>query len=313
MQGKSGRWLCAFSILCAFSTGAQADQRQVVPDDEFEPIPPAAELINMFWELEPEHKRGLYQIRTYQANYILPYHYSTRMNHQPSSPTRGPTEVNNTYRNEEVKIQLSLRTKLLEDFLLPNADLWVAYSQTSLWQAWNHQDSAPFRSTDHNPEIFYVVPVSRRFDPIPGTLRLQMLRFGLAHESNGQREPESRSWNYWSLSGALEVKGLLVESTYKLRIHEDDDDNPDLVHYRGNLDTRIGGLLGATSFTLTRVSPNLSMNRGSWQLDFTHPVRRSVPDGLRVHLQIFSGYGETLIDYNHRQNRIGLGFVLLNL
>lgn len=295
---------------------AWADQDILTPEsDEIEPVPSAVELINTFWELDSEHKRGLYQIRTFQANYILPYHYTTRVNRQPISPTRGPADQNATYRSEEVKIQLSLRTKILEDFLLPNADVWVAYSQTSLWQAWNHQDSAPFRSTDHNPEVFYVVPIPARFDPIPGTLRLQMLRFGLAHESNGQREPESRSWNYWSFSGALEVKELLVESTYKLRIHEseDDDDNPDLTHYRGNMETRIGGLLGVTSFTLTRVSPNLSLNRGSWQLDFTYPLRRSVPDGLRVHLQLFSGYGETLIDYNHRQNRIGLGFVLLNL
>lgn len=273
----------------------------------------AGELLSRFWELERDHKRGLYQMRTYHANYLLPYHYSSNVNQQPTSPTRGASERNDTYRNYEVKIQLSLRTKILEDFLLPNADVWVAYTQTSLWQAWNHQDSAPFRSTDHNPEIFYIVPLAERFDPIPGGLRLQMLRFGLAHESNGQREPESRSWNYWNIGGALEVQGLIVESTYKLRIGESDDDNPDLTHFRGNLETRIGGLWDMTSLTLTRVSPNVSINRGSWQVDVTHPVRRSVPDGLRFHLQIFSGYGETMIDYNHRQNRIGIGFVLLNI
>ena len=55
---------------------------------------------------------------------------------------------------------------------------------------------------------------------------------------------------------------------------------------------------------------NLTSARGSLQLDITHPVFADQPAGLRWYAQVFSGYGETLLDYNHRQTSLGLGFSL---
>ncbi|MCL4408736.1 MAG: phospholipase A [Gammaproteobacteria bacterium] len=273
----------------------------------------AQEALTQFWELTPEAKRGTFRVSTFEPNFILPLHYTSSINNAPESPSRGALEPNDTYKTNEIKIQLSLRTKVLEDFLLPNADVWAAYTQVSLWQAYNAKDSRPFRSTNHRPEVFYLVPMEGLWDPLPGDFNLQFVTVGLAHESNGQSDPLSRSWNYTYASATVQWRNLIIANTWKQRINEtgDDDDNPDLVRYRGNFELQVSWLPGRSTASIKRVSRELSMNRGSWQFDYTYPLT-SQADGLRLYLQMFSGYGESLVDYNHRQNRIGIGFLLLN-
>ncbi|CAB0150908.1 Putative phospholipase A1 [Pseudidiomarina piscicola] len=273
------------------------------------------DLVGRFWELDEDQKRGVFQLRTYHPNFVLPIHHSSDINTTPESPTRGPSDPLDSYKPNEVKLQISLRTKLFEDLVLPNADVWVSYTQVSLWQAWNSDDSSPFRSTNYNPDIFYVIPWADDWDFIPGDARVRFAKVGFAHESNGQRKPDSRSWNYVHFGGAVEWGDLLWETRWKQRVNEvgDEDDNPDLIRFRGNFENRFSWRNDLSTYSLTRTTREFSWDRGSWQLDFTHPVNSDKPDGLRFYIQFFSGYGETLIDYNHRQNRIGIGFLLLNI
>lgn len=281
-------------------------------DEEVETVE-ISEFINQFWELESSAKRGTFILRTHQPNFFLPAHYTSSINRQPTSPSRGAGELQDNFGNTEIKLQISLRTKLMENVLLPNADIWAAYTQTSLWQAYNSKDSRPFRSTDHNPEIFYTVPVAEHWDILPGSARLRMLTAGFAHHSNGQSEPLSRSWDYTYLGATAEWNRFMLQSRWKQRINEtgDDDDNPDLVRYRGNVETTITWLPGRASASVALRTRDFSSQRGSVQVDLTYPLTNQA-DGLRAYLQVFSGYGETLLDYNHRQNRIGIGFLLLN-
>jgi phospholipase A1 len=44
-------------------------------------------------------------------------------------------------------------------------------------------------------------------------------------------------------------------------------------------------------------------NKGSIKIDYSFRIL----DNLRFHTQFFSGYGESLIDFNHRQSVIGFG------
>ena len=46
------------------------------------------------------------------------------------------------------------------------------------------------------------------------------------------------------------------------------------------------------------------------QFDWGFPLTREARLPVRGHLQLFHGYGESLIDYNHKATYVGLGISL---
>lgn len=267
------------------------------------------------WELTPSAKRGTFALRTHQQNYALFANWSSDINEAPSSPTRPNVAAGGQPKSVEAKFQVSLRAKVVEGLGLPGGDLWFAYTQRSLWQVWNPQQSSPFRSTDYQPEAIYVLPIGARLGSWPADIRWEMLQFGLAHQSNGQSQPNSRSWNRVYASATATRGDFALTSTFARRLHEppDKDDNPDLTRYLGNMEFQANWLPGVAATSLTWRTHRRALDKGSLQLDWSYPVERSQPQGLRWFVQVFSGYGETLLDYNHRQNRIGFGLSLFRL
>ena len=263
------------------------------------------------WELGDDDKRGVFVVKTYLPNFLLPLHYTSSINRSPSSPTHPVSSANPNYRPIEAKLQISLRTKVVEDLLLPGADLWVAYTQRSMWQVWDQKDSSPFRSTDYQPEAIYVVPVPEKLGKLPFGWNLRMLQLGAAHQSNGQSDPLSRSWNRIYLGAGFERGdfGLLLRANQRLKV-QNNDDNPDLVDYIGRGEIAMAWAPGAATLGLTWRTTLNSFDRGSLQMDWTYPVFAEQPGGLRWYAQLFTGYGETLLDYNHRQTTLGVGLTL---
>ncbi len=282
---------------------------QVSPDDE--PISSSSNL-SRFWELDDDSRGEAFVVKTYQPNFLLPFHYSSGINHTPRTPTQPATTKYENSRNYEAKLQISLRAKIADDLIIPGSNLWFAYTQRSLWQIWNHADSAPFRSTDYIPEAIYNVPVSRKFGALPYGWQLRLLQAGIAHQSNGQSDPLSRSWNYVYGGVGFEKKNLSVIYRYRHRLKEsyENDDNPDLVDYIGRNELALNWFAGRSTWSLTWKTNFSDLSRGSTQFDFTYPVFANNPNGLRWYFQLFSGYGETMLDYNHRQDRIGAGLTL---
>ena len=274
----------------------------------------AGDYLAKFWELDPADKRGTFVVRTYAPNFLLPAHYSTNINRAPSSPTHPDGGTFPQYRQTEAEIQLSLRAKAVEDFLLPNADLWLSYTQQSIWQMWNGQDSAPFRSSDYQPEGFYIVPIPDGMGDLGGGWRWRMVQLGIAHESNGYGLPLSRSWNYAYLGTAFTHDDIMLRARFNQRLGEQGvDDNPHITDYIGNTELSAAWLPGETTMQLTARTSFKSWDRGSLKFEWTRPVWSARPDGLRYYVQLFSGYGETMLDYNHRQTSVGLGFTLFQL
>lgn len=269
-------------------------------------------LMSKFWELEPADKRGIFNFVGFRPNYVLPIHITSRINRTPQSPTQAPVSLPD-YRREEAKFQLSLRTKLVQDVLLPEADLWVAFSQQVMWQVWNGKDSKPFRNTDFEPEMIYVVPTPKSWRELPLGWQWRYTQFGLAHQSNGQSDPLSRSWNRVYLGAGVErgdwsLTGRLTQRLNERRIT---DNNPDLVTYRGHGEAQLNWSHGVQTASLLYRSTLKGLKYGALQFEWTYPIYGDQPNGLRWFVQAFRGYGETLTDYNFRQTSFGVGVTFL--
>ncbi len=257
-------------------------------------------------------QRGIFNFVGYHPNYVLPAHVTNRINRAPQSPTE-PAVVEPDYQRVEAKFQLSLRTKLAQDVLLPGADLWVAFTQQAFWQIWNGKDSKPFRNSDYEPEMLYVVPTSPGLRPLPFGWQWRYTLLGLAHQSNGQSDPLSRSWNRVYLGAGIERGDWSLTTRLNQRLNEPlaTDNNPDLVDYRGRGEFQLtwtGGVQTASLLWRTRLQRD---GHGALQFEWTYPVSRDQPNGLRWYVQAFSGYAETLTDYNFRQTSFGAGFTFL--
>jgi phospholipase A1 len=274
----------------------------------------ADDYLGKFWELEPEAKRGTFVVRTYAPNTLLPLHYTSSINRSPTTPTHTDSGNFTGYRQTEAELQVSLRAKVLQDVLLPGADLWLAYTQKSIWQLWNDSDSSPFRSSDYQPEAMFVVPVPDKLGDLGGGWRWRLGLAGIAHESNGQGDALSRSFNRLYIGTAVTHDDVALQARYNWRLPESGvDDNPGILDYIGSTELSASWLPGETTMRLTGRTSFKSASRGSLQFEWTHPVFAGKPDGLRWYVNLFSGYGETLLDYNHRQNTVGLGFTLFQL
>ncbi len=273
---------------------------------------PASSFLGKYWELDGADKRGIFNFVGYRPNYVLPAHLTSRINTAPQSPTQAAVLLPD-YRREEAKFQLSLRTKVAQDLLLPNADLWLAFTQQTFWQIWNGKDSKPFRNSDYEPEMIYLVPTAKGFRELPLGWQWRYTLLALAHQSNGQSDPLSRSWNRVYLGAGFERGDWSLTARVNKRLKESyaDDNNPDLVDYRGRGEFQLQWTAGVQTASLLWRNTLTGVSRGAVQLDWSYPVSRDQPNGLRWYLQAFRGYGETLTDYNFRQTSFGAGVTFL--
>ncbi len=259
------------------------------------------------WELDPGTDRGLWLPRGHRRTYLLPGRWTNDVNRAPASPTQPASADYGSVDNFEAKFQLSLKLKAADDMFGSNADLWVGYTQQSHWQVYNTKVSRSFRETNYEPEVFTTIPVSFRLFGLTG----RMVNLGLVHQSNGQADPDSRSWNRVYAQVGLERGpfSMLVRPWFRLDEAPEDDDNPDITSYVGRGD--IVGIWSKGDQTVSLMLRNSFKDewRGAGQLDYSFPIGSNA----KGYLQVFSGYGESLIDYNHRQTTVGLGLLLIDL
>ncbi|MBC5784099.1 phospholipase A [Ramlibacter sp. USB13] len=273
--------------------------------------------LTRFWELAPGADCGTFGIRGYRPISIAVATANT-VNRQPTSenPNNNATAVTD-YRTTEARLQLSVRTKVAQGLFSYGErgmdSLWLAYTQLSYWQVFTPALSRPFRNTDHEPEILYVTPIQRAQ---PGEWRLRLGGVGLVHQSNGQSLPLSRSWNRVYLMAGAERNDVQVHARLWNRIDEgNNDDNPRISDYVGRGEVAVRWNADRRNlWALTGRHGLKSGSHGSLRLEWFHTLADpgfGLPGGLRLHTQLFSGYGDTLIDYNKSRTVFSIGFSLV--
>ena len=285
-----------------------APEGQAEPSQELADAAAAYTPLSQMYDLDANDPHGILTVREHNPMYLMPVWYNSSPNYAPSSPTRGAAlqERFSDQKRIETKMQVSFKSKIAEDLFKSRADLWFGYTQKSDWQIYNQgRRSAPFRNTDYEPEIFITQPVKSR---LPWGGRLRMLGAGFAHQSNGQSRPESRSWNKVYAMAGMEWGKLTVIPRVWMRLFDssgEDNDNPDLTKYLGYGDVKLQYRLNDKHNFSTTLRYNPKSGYGAAEAAYTFPIKGKLQGVVRG----FHGYGESLIDYNHKQSGIGFGLM----
>jgi phospholipase A1 len=256
-------------------------------------------------------------LRAFRDNYFLPVSCGD-FGYRSYVPS-------DSYDQCEAEVQLSFGYDFMHNVFGLGEIYTLAYTQRSYWQIYT--GSKPFRETNYNPAFIVTVPRNDHFGPVA----LKALSFSLEHHSNGQgnvteqglvdanvtdsaliqEHPEwaqnrSRSWNYFTASAVLQYGALFAEFTGWARFPESEifDDNPELLDYLGYGSLRLYYPSGKSVSQLL-IRHNIVTGKGAVEATWSYPLAERA--GTYWYVKLFSGYGESLIDYNHYINKFGIG------
>ncbi len=250
-------------------------------------------------------------ITPHRMNYVLPVLTTSGVNDEAYDEI---PEFEDNFENIESKFQLSVKVPLNNDSLFIDGDrLYFAFTIEAWWQVYSDNISKPFRETNYRPEMFYLAPLD--WHPLGGNTGFSV---GVEHQSNGRSNLLSRSWNRVYADFLFEKGNFAMSFRPWWRVTEDEkefpgdpkgDDNPDIDDYMGHFEIA-GAYKWAWNDDYLELSlmkrQNFATNNGALELGFTFPLWGK----LRGYAMFFDGYGESLIDYDHRQTRLGLGIAL---
>lgn len=279
--------------LLSFNT-CLADQQ----DDDKGPVATRAQKEN---ELQPNN----FAVTFYKPTYVLPYYY-TGSPYDSIYETEGATPDNERIQRYEVKFQLSFKVPAWKNAIRKGSTLYLAYTQLSYWQAYNH--TAFFRETNYEPEIFLANEINW---PLAKHLHINFINIGAVHESNGHGGQLERSWNRIYLEAISSYENFMLSIKPWYIIHDGAT-----TRYNKN----IGDYLGYGEITVAYKyhSQVLSMRlhslieHGGKRITGEFTYSFPLTSYLDAYLDVFSGYGQSLIEYNHRTNSVGFGIALSN-
>jgi len=266
----------------------------------------AEKILNKRLEAERAAMDNPFIITQYRSNYFLPYSYMEEPNQAPYEAVNG-----NLLEQQEAKYQISIKAPIYDYRKHELEGIYIGITLKAWWQIYNESLSKPFRETNYEPELFYQWVPSYKLGPID----LVGFHLGINHQSNGQSNDFSRSWNRILASAMFRHEQFYatLKSWYRLPEDKKDDpldpsgdDNPDIEHFMGKFELELGATYEGVNFTALVRNNLKSDNKSAFELNATYPISSR----FALLLQYFNGYGESLIDYNHRIERLGIGVQL---
>jgi len=254
-------------------------------------------------EQEKKLQEDRFSIIPYKPNYLLPLTFNSNIQ---SSNVRKDVVSADELQPVEIKFQLSFKIPVLVDIADLPLSLYFGYTQVSFWQAYNGSNSSPFRETNYEPEMFLQWVRSIKLGP---DWHFKLATLNLTHQSNGKTEPASRSWNRIESKFVFENGNFTLALNPWIRFSEDaeSDNNPDLLDYYGHGKIYAIYQMDTHNFSITgRNNLESGFSKGSLEFDWSFPIHGRI----RGYFQLFSGYGNSLIEYNEYTNTIGLGISL---
>lgn len=243
-------------------------------------------------------------LQPYHSNYFAPFTYSSSKYTRSSSLSAVTSPQVEYDNNIEAEYQLSFQKPLTYNLFGWNEYINFAYTQQVWWKLYD--SSSPFRETNYTPEMFMILPTSDHMDE---KYNMKAYKFGFRHQSNGGDGDASRSWNRLFLASLWQWDSLFmkVEGWYTIPEEKKSDDNPDITDYLGYGEVTFKYLYGQHQFNLLlRNNLDVDENKGAVQLDYTAPFFNS--DNTFWYVKLFSGYGESLIDYDKSVTKMSIGF-----
>lgn len=303
---KNTLWIAGILLLCLWINPAVGQTAQPLFLTDKDEIEKNDSLLDERSESSKKAFSNPFAISQHRRNYILPFTYVSR----PNTVTIDDLTDENV-DNIEAKYQISVKLPL---YLRPQgtSGLYMGFTAKSYWQVYNSDTSKPFRATEYEPEIYYAW---RNELSILG-FKFNELQLGLNHQSNGRSNQQSRSWNRLFAAAMFSDKSSFYYFKTSYRIPEPKketpesavgDDNPDITKYLGIVELGYGTNLGPFNLVgMLRNNLRTGDNKGSFELNVTYPLSTNYD----LLVQYFNGYGDSLIDYNRHQQRIGLGVQL---
>ena len=228
-----------------------------------------------------------YYFGLYKDNYFI---FGPSISHRPSR------------ENTNVKFQISIAQKLTKSTLPWGTYLYLFYSQKVFWNVL--QNSMPMTDLNFNPGLGLTKPLFIK-DRFIGKVSVM-----LEHESTGRDAEASRSWERLTFAGSIMVDPNFVVYGKFWIPFIDGVNNKDILKYCGIF--QVGWSMYSSNRKWSSSVTLVKRTDGIFNYNFIVECayRFSTKSNQYLFAQLYSGYGEGLLDYKQYHNQLRVGIVI---